>query len=162
MTERIFLVDGRMATFTCPECKKTKTSDVSKYSKSNKDVKLKVNCSCGHSFPVLLERRSFYRKKSKDLPGTYNHINPEKQLKKGKIAVIDISRGGLRFKVNAPPSFSVGNKVSLEFRLDDKNNTNIKKDVIIKNISENNVVGSEFYSLDPSDPIDKILGFYLL
>jgi hypothetical protein len=56
----------------------------------------------------------------------------------------------------------VGNKVSLEFRLDDKNNTNIKKDVIIKNISENNVVGSEFYSLDPSDPIDKILGFYLL
>lgn len=162
MTERIFLIDGRMATFICPNCKKSKTADVAKYAKIEKDASLKVKCPCGHSYSFSLERRSFYRKVSVELTGAYAYTNSEKHLIKGTLVILDISLGGIRFKVNNHPDFCVGEKVSLEFRLDDKNRTVIKKDGIIRYISEENIIGSEFYSEDPSAPYDKTLGFYLL
>ena len=59
------------------------------------------------------------------------------------------------------PNLKVGTKFAVEFRLDDKKETLIKKDVIVKNMSDL-FIGAKFCSLGPHASNDKAIGFYLL
>ena len=58
------------------------------------------------------------------------------------------------------PDLNVGSVFTVEFKLDDKNATLIKKRVVVKSIVKSSV-GVEFASFDASDSGDKALGFYL-
>jgi hypothetical protein len=58
------------------------------------------------------------------------------------------------------PDLKIGSVFSVEFKLDDKNATLTKKDVVSKAIIKTSV-GVEFSSFDTSDSGDKALGFYL-
>lgn len=159
MTLKVFVTPSNTAVFECPQCKKSRNVDVSKYKQIDKEVKIKVNCSCGHSYPVVLERRRHYRK-TVNLAGTYVIAVSGGPIKKGMMAVKDLSRSGLRIKIAAQPNFDIGDKLLVEFHLDDNKRSLIKKEAIVRKISELNI-GLEFSSMDSSDPGDKALGFYL-
>lgn len=166
MAQKVFIGSNNMATFVCPQCEKSRTVDVSRYQNLERASKVKIRCSCGHTYSVELDKRKHYRKETQ-LTGMYIHIvsslgdNFSEEVGKGIITVLDLSRTGLRFKLNVPPSFGPGDKLMLEFRLDDAKRTLVRKEVVIRNIREL-VAGAEFTHHDPSDPSEKAIGFYLM
>ena len=155
--EKAFLDNDRTAVFKCPKCDMVKTVDVSQYSKLDRYIRFTARCSCGHSYKVVLERRKHYRKKVK-LAGKCAFINGSHQF---PIVVRDLSRQGLGFEVWDRAPFKVGDRLTVEFKLDNDKQTAIRKDVIVQLIS-GETIGAEFYSADPQNVYDKELGFYLL
>jgi len=166
MLEKVFISDDNIAIFICPECKKTKNVDISRHKNLDKAYKIKCTCPCGHVYNAILEKRKHYRKET-DLPGIYITIISSlgadfvEEVGRGTLRVTDISRSGLQLTLKMKRSFSIGDKIAVEFKLDDRRNTPIKKEVIIKSIKRL-IIGVEFCNIDPSDPSDKALGFYLL
>ncbi|MFW6081200.1 MAG: PilZ domain-containing protein [Desulfosalsimonas sp.] len=161
MTVKAFLTSDNTAAITCPVCQKSVTKDVSRFKDADKYIKLKAHCPCGHSYTVFLERRKQYRK-TVSLRGIYKHHDPDAASVNGQhwgsMTVVDISRTGIRMKLGVMPRFKVGDRISVEFRLDDANNSLIKRDVIVQNIKENHVGAT--YSMPQS--YDNIIGFYML
>ena len=166
MLEKVFVNDNNIAVFICPECKKSRNVDVSKHKNLDKASKIKCSCPCGHSYNAILEKRKHYRKIT-DFPGIYVNIVSSigvdflEEVVRGTLRVTDISRTGLQLTLNIQQDFSVNDKILLEFRLDDKQKTSIKKEVVIKNINGLHV-GAEFCTIESSNPSDKAIGFYLL
>lgn len=145
-----------MATFSCPQCTRTKTVDVSKYATIDKVVKVNVKCPCGHGYKAILEKRRQYRKET-NLPGTYIHFIDGKPQNRGLMTIEDISTTGVKLKLNVKQYFAIGDQMKIEFHLDDTRRTLIKKTVIIKN-QRDQFIGAEFA---PFETVDKALGFYL-
>lgn len=153
MIQPVFVNSENKANFTCPNCTKAKTVDISKLEINKKKLNIRVKCSCGHIYPVLLERRKFYRKKT-SLPGIFVL---EQNLKEFSMKVTNISRFGLEFNCFESEMLKVGDRIEVEFRLDDKFRSLIRKKSIIRKI-EGKTVGAEFSF---PDEYDKTLGFYL-
>jgi hypothetical protein len=156
MPERVYITRKQMATFTCPQCKRARTTDVSKYARSSKTIKVKVRCPCGHSYTAILEKRRRYRKDT-SLPGTYQHYVDGRPRGKGLMTVRDLSVTGMKLRVNPGESFAVGDLLKVEFHLDDAQRTLIRKKVVIRNVNMP-YLGTE---LAPTETVDKALGFYL-
>ncbi len=165
MVEKVYVAKDKTAIFVCPECGKKRIMDLSSYKNLANSSKVTCKCACGHSCPVILERRRFFRKKV-DLIATYTCVVPNlndtccEEIEKGILKVKDISRTGLQLELNRLLTLKEGDKFSLKFKLDDKKKTLIKKEVVIRRI-DGNRMGVEFFSSDPGDPGDKALGFYL-
>jgi hypothetical protein len=153
--EKVHISSSNTATFVCPNCENTSTVDVTKYAKVEKRVTVKVKCRCGHNFTVVLEKRKKYRKPT-NLPGTYTLLDGDGD--KGVMTVMDISSSGLKLRLNVGRNFDVGDRLKVEFKLDDKRRTRIDKNVVVQNVSDN-YVGVVFA---PGQPDDPALGFYLL
>ena len=159
MAQKVFVTGTNMVVFECPECSKSKVADVSKYKDLRRVVRLKVKCPCGHSYKVILERRKYYRK-DVNFSGSYTHVLPDYREDKGGMTVKDLSNSGVKIKLNVKKDFKIGDILSVEFSLNDKQRSLIKKDAVIKIIS-NSYLGLEFNSIDSSDPSDKAIGFYM-
>ncbi len=71
--------------------------------------------------------------------------------------VNNISRSGVGFSISGTHNISIGQKALLNFRIDDKKQTELTKKVLIKNV-RNNMVGCEFIN---QHQVGKDLGFYL-
>ncbi len=84
--EKIFLSDPDMAIFKCPECETARGVNIKKYKDLNKLVRFRVKCSCKHIYPVILEKRKYYRK-FVDLLGHFRSCVPGKRFLKGVISV---------------------------------------------------------------------------
>jgi len=156
MTEKIYITSQQMATFVCPKCSRSKTVSVSKYANVDKLIKVNVKCPCGHAYTSILEKRKRYRKTT-SLPGSFIHFIDGRPVNRGVLTVEDISATGMKLKLNAPQGFTVGDYMEVDFNLDDKDRTLIKKRVIVRNIN-GPFVGVEF---GPAEALDKALGFYL-
>jgi len=156
MSEKVFVSSRNVVTLTCPKCSKSKTADVSKYMNHATEVKIRAKCSCGNILHITLDRRKSYRKIT-NLPGIYIS---EKEANRGQITVKDLSLGGLKFKVNVKPAFSVNDKLLVEFHLDNKSRSLIREWVIVRSIVDLQV-GTEFVSVDPTGSTEKNIRFYL-
>ena len=157
--QKIYLSDKDTASFQCPKCHANKEANVSKYKKITTAVTLKVKCPCGNVYSVTLERRKYYRKDTK-FPGKFTFTPLLGDDQKGPMTVLDISKGGLKFKMLSTPLFKPDDIIEVEFNLDNKNRTLIRKQVYVRNIKDN-FVNVEFCSFDPNVSEDKALGFYL-
>lgn len=161
MTTKVYVNDDQTATFVCPECQKPTVKNVSKYMARNELVNLKVTCSCGHTYSAFLEKRKKFRKQT-NLSGIYKYpgTNADKQLTEttGKLTVTDISFTGLRVRLPLPPRFAVGDKIHVEFTLNDQNQSLIRKEVLVRNTS--GLYAGLEYAFNQS--YDSALGFYLL
>jgi c-di-GMP-binding flagellar brake protein YcgR len=157
MVEKVYIARNNMATFVCPSCENTTTVDVTKYIKMDKKVRVNIRCRCGHSFVSELEKRKKYRKRV-NLPGTYTYSGPGHRTDKGIMTVRDISSTGLKLRLNVKRNFEIGEKMVVEFNLDDRRRTPISKKVIVKNIVQN-YIGVAF---SPNEPDTPALGFYLM
>jgi transcription elongation factor Elf1 len=156
MTQKIYITSKQMATFSCPQCNRSKTVDVSKYAALDKVVKVNIKCPCGHSYKAILEKRRHYRKET-NLPGTYVHFIDGQPRDRGLMTVKDLSTAGMKLRLNVKQSFAIGDQLRVEFHLDDAHRTLIRKTVIIRN-QRDQFIGVE---LAPFETVDKALGFYL-
>ena len=158
MTEKVFIYKDNKAIIICPKCEKSKIIDISEELGSKYLVRLKHKCSCGYLYIVLLERRKRHRKMI-NLPGTYTCFIPKDQSVKGSITIQDITRAGLSFKLDESENqkFNIGDTLLLEFHLDDKSKSLIKKEAVISNI-RGPYIGVEFSSVDL---YDRALGLYM-
>jgi len=157
--QKVFISSDNTITFKCPKCNLPKTLNVSKYKNLEKAERVKVKCVCEHVYYALIEKRKQFRKRT-NFPGTFTHIVSGIPKDKGTMVVTDVSRTGLRIKLNSKREFFIGDKITVEFHLDDKNRSFIKKECIIKK-DFGLEFGIEFISVHPSDPSDRAIGFYM-
>jgi PilZ domain len=117
--------------------------------------KLKVKCSCNKVFMVILEFRNRVRKRTY-LRGTY--INHSQNDRDGVLNIQDISVTGLSFTCLDVTRFKEGDRLTVEFALDDEQHTEIKKDVTVRNIRSRSV-GCQFDREE--DVFGSALGYYV-
>ena len=156
MTQKVYLTSKQMATFSCPQCARSKTVDVSQYATLEKMIKINVKCPCGHTYKAILEKRRQYRKET-NLAGTYIHLIDGQPRDRGLMTVKDLSTSGMKLQLNVKQNFAIGDQLQVEFHLNDTHRTLIRKTVIIRNQREQ-FIGAEFA---PFETVDQALGFYL-
>ncbi len=137
--KKVFINNCKKAPFVCPKCRKKKMLNVSGYRNILEEVRITHRCSCGNSYTLLLERRKFHRKRV-SLSGAYVRKESRKTM-----IVKDLSRGGLKFEVKAEKDIKIGDKLFVEFCLDDSHQTLIQKEVIVRRIKGSHI-GAEFHS----------------
>jgi len=128
--------------------------------KSLYQLRQKVTCSCGYIYPIFLDKRKKFRRQV-NLEGFYKYVKgpPEKPeaAYTGRLTVLDLSHNGLRVQLHDRPRFAVGDVLTVEFTLNDKNRSLIQKNVVVRNVRDLSA-GFE-YMTQPS--FDSVLGFYL-
>lgn len=143
------------AVLTCPSCGHQKVILAEPF-KGHRH-KLKVKCLCKEHFMVFLEFRRRIRKPV-HLNGTF--CNLTKNGSKCCFIAHDVSTIGITMATVEAPSIEVNDELQVEFSLDDGYETEIRKDVIVKNV-RTGAVGGEF---DPSLQMasDGVLGNYVM
>jgi c-di-GMP-binding flagellar brake protein YcgR len=159
MTQKVYITRSNLVTFTCPKCEQPRVINIADHPELEKTDKAKVKCPCGHKYSVMIERRKQYRI-STNFAGEFRQIVEGREEDRGLMTVLDMSRTGLKIKLNVKRELKVGDKLFLEFRLDDAQRTLIQKEVVIKKIFGLEL-GVEFTSIHPSNPSDRALGFYM-
>ena len=157
MEQTVFISSNNTATFRCPQCGKAKITDVSQYADTDQKITVNCTCSCGHRFRCRLEKRRQYRKGA-DMPGRFKLLEGNASEDTGLVKVVDISATGLKLKMAVARTFPIGANLLVEFHLADRKRKQIKKRVIVRNVS-GPYVGASFH---PSEPDDPALGFYLM
>lgn len=151
---RIF-THGTNATFVCPNCNVSRTADVAKVLKSEIQIKIKCKCKCGHTFKAIIERRKYFRK-AIELQGFFYSLT---EKIKTFMIVTDISRSGCKLKINSSNNnFNVGDRVFIEFNLDDSYHSLIRKEGVIR-ASKDQFLGLEFDSIGEYDNLGRYLMF---
>ncbi len=150
---RAFVCGDNTATIICPACNKAKTVSAEPY-RNTKSV-IKVRCTCGEVFALRLDFREHYRKET-NLPGTYSITTPGK-VGGGVIHIHNISREGIGFTVTGLHHLEKGLELILDFQLDDKKKTKLRKEAVVC-LVEKDYIGCKFVSTAAEE---KALGFYL-
>ena len=143
---RVFLNDRGEGTFICPVCEKGVIRDLSQFLETKTAIRLKCKCSCGNDYRVLLERRRHFRKPT-NLVGMFFFRRGPGSPMKGLIKIRDISQSGIQFSVNSMPEFEVGDKLIIEFTLDDEERSLIREEGVVQRI-QSNIVGLDFKTTD--------------
>jgi len=150
---KVYVNQNGIAALKCPACEVTRTIKVQDF-KGDKHI-VKVRCNCRNVFTVKLEFRKNYRKETK-LTGDYFGVSKEGM--RGKLLILNVSRGGIGAQVIGMNSNKVGDELRVSFTLNDRQNSLIEKRVVVRLVKQN-YIGCEF--LDASSH-DKALGFYLM
>jgi hypothetical protein len=143
---RVFLRHMKEATFTCPKCNYLVVKDLSKLVPFQSAIRINCKCKCGHSFRTLVERRQYFRQ-SVNLVGMCFYRDGEGNLKEELIKIIDISKSGLQISINRESVFKMGDRLTVEFRLDDIERSAIREEGTVKRIRSKNV-GMQFDTID--------------
>ena len=140
----------------CSECNRQKIVDMTEYLKNGNISKFKVRCKCGHSWYEFLEKRRFIRK-STNLPGSYILFNNGKAVDTGYMLVVEISIEAVKIRLNQKKDFKIGDTLEVDFILDNKSKTNIKRKVLVKKIDLPFVISA----FEKTDHLNPDIGFYL-
>lgn len=147
-----FVKDGNEATVVCPDCHLAKNVSVEKF--RNHRHKIKVKCTCGHIFEIMLEFRR-HRRKETTLTGAYTPETPS--MRGGAVTVVNLSLRGAYFQLRGPHDVQIGQRGAINFILDDRKKTVFLKNVIIRSV-RGNLIGCKFIEDQAYEPA---LGFYL-
>jgi hypothetical protein len=142
--QKVFINSENMATFICPQCNNAVVKDLGAQRKADHAVRIKCRCKCGHTYRVLLERRSYFRKACM-LEGVYTFSISGGPERRGRMNIKDISQSGLLIETEAPPLFSVGDKLGLEIHLDADDESPVFEEGVVRRIRGKRV-GIEFLS----------------
>ena len=106
-------------------------------------------------FKVQLNYRSHYRKLV-SLSGTYETLH-QYTYSKGAMSITNLSHGGLQYNIGGVNPLQPGYVLILDFQLDNKQLTPIKKYAMVRSVYDN-VIGCEFVEQKDAN---KALAFYL-
>ena len=154
MAIKIFVTSSKMATFPCSECGNSFQKDVSKYIGHEAQVRLKYKCKCQNSFSVVLERRRSIRKNV-----AFRGYILDKQ-QKIPITVVDISKHGMKIKILKKLLLKEGQKIRIEFSLDDPKKSVISKTVQINKIIPPLTMGCKFLEQEHFGDLGKFFLFH--
>ena len=147
-----FVRENGDAAIVCPNCQKVKNISVTSFSK--RKTRLKVQCSCSQVFKINLDYRQSYRKPT-SLMGTYYLYTPSTGT---NVALIkNLSFDGICLEMGGLHPVQTGQRGYINFTLDDKRRTQIKKEFLVQSISGNQI-GCKFKK---DQAFEKELGFYL-
>ncbi|MDX1775311.1 MAG: PilZ domain-containing protein [Desulfobulbales bacterium] len=135
---KTYVMPDNTAVLNCPYCGQWRTIQADRFRGSRH--KIRVRCFCQETFKVFLEFRKKIRKKT-FLKGSHSY--PSRKGSRGDIVILDISVIGLAFSSLDAPGFKVDDELIVEFTLDQENGTDIRRDVIVRNIRKRRV-GCEF------------------
>ncbi|MBM9537778.1 PilZ domain-containing protein [Desulfobulbus alkaliphilus] len=141
------------ATLICPACGAVRNVSAERF-RHGRHV-ITARCRCRHVYNILLDFRRHYRKKT-NLPGTYEILS-EGGVGGGIIHIINISRGGLGFTVSGLHRIEKDQLLLVEFQLNDKKQSVLKKRATVKSVQQN-VIGCQFME---DAAMEKALGFFL-
>jgi len=136
----------------CPFCGKSDKRSVGQFPNIHKP--LSISCSCGNSYDVQIEIRKAYRKET-SLEAFYSKWNFPGDFEKATI--VDLTLGGCRLRASKEHTLNQGDWITLVFRLDNPERTEIRKDAVICRVNGNDI-GCSFAVRTVYDPD---LGFYL-
>lgn len=151
--KKIYADASGAVTFVCQKCGDVRKEDAETY----KHIwgPIKIQCKCGNAYNVQVEFRKFYRKDTK-LPGIFSMLSTPKSWE--RMIVKNLSLEGCRFETMTAVMPKQGDQINVEFKLDDFNNSLIRKKAVVLSVYEN-YVGCKFRTLP--DGYDPDLGFYL-
>lgn len=138
------------AVIVCPCCKKAKAIDTDSFQK--RKASLKVRCACSQNFTVYLDYRQSYRKPTK-LIGTFRLGTGQERL----VKINNLSLGGAQLEVVGLNKFLPGQNGYIDFVLDDRKQTHIRKNFSVKTVIGKKI-GCQFKD---DQAYNKELGFYL-
>jgi hypothetical protein len=150
---KTYVRPNNRAVLICPYCGQWRSISADPF--RGYKHKLKVKCFCKETFKVFLEFRQKVRKKI-FLRGSY--IDHSQKGSRCDIVILDISVTGLAFSSLDAPTLRIDDELGVEFSLDFGKGTNIKRDVIVKNIRQKRV-GCEFEL--SGGAFDDQLGYYV-
>lgn len=111
------------------------------------DKPVKILCLCGRVFRVRLEGRKWDRKRTR-LPGLF--IDSACVPEGTNVTVEDLSRGGIRFRTHASPTFTVDDVLTVQFVMESGLRVDLRRPVRVKHI-QNQVVGVQFCPLSADE-----------
>ena len=152
---KIFVRDNGRALFVCPSCGFTHEIDVNKY-KGRGAQTLNARCRCQKILAINFDFRGHARK-DVDLSGSFRVLDKGMTHMKGVMLVRNLSMTGVAFEVTGGDEPMVGQKIALEFHLDDRKMSHIQKDAMVRSTG-NGLVGCQFVDYGELDPS---IGFYL-
>lgn len=152
---KIFVRDNGRALFVCPSCGFTHEIDVSKY-KGRGAQTLSARCRCHKVLAITFDFRGHVRK-DVTLSGSFRVLDKGMGHMKGVMMVRNLSLTGMAFEVTSGMEPMVGQKVAVEFHLDDRKMSHIEKDAVIRSTG-NGLIGCQFVDYGELDPA---IGFYL-
>lgn len=147
---KAFVKSDDQVLIACPECNFSKVFSAEQF--RDRQHLLKIKCRCGHYFTVQLEFRLHIRRKT-ELEGFCKF----ETTGGWKVKLINLSLGGVCLEILGNHRIVVGERGKLEFILDDRKLTVIKKKVIVKGVTAN-LIRCEFIE---DRAYQKELGFYL-
>ncbi len=134
--------DENRVTFLCPYCERPFHISVWEY--KNVKRELAIRCNCSKDFRLILNFRRFYRRKV-ILVGEAINLSMHDSTWT-VVTIMNLSMGGVRFKVLEPINVQEGDKIRIRFTLDSPQEEVIDKQVIVRNTRDNEF-GCEFMSL---------------
>ncbi len=126
MEQRIKISSLDTAKLTCPECRRTKTLQLSEYKLIKRQTRVKYTCRCGHTYLAILEKRSG-KEKDTHLAGTFSSNGDLRCA--GKMVIKKLDSSGLTLKTNLEQKLLPGINLRVEFVLDDAKQSVVKKNV---------------------------------
>ena len=143
----------------CPHCGAVNVIEVATTIRPSTPVRTRVQCGCGHTHAVFLERRAFVRKVV-DLHGQFclRGSTVERPMR-----ILNLSRTGVRFAPDEAAEVVVGDRVHVDFSFGSMTRTYISKTARVVRVADG-TVGAEFVNgrrLEPLDPVyDLALALY--
>lgn len=155
MQDPIIIDSLDTARFSCPECSRIKTMQLSCHKLKKKTTPVKCRCKCGHHFMVTLEKsiESTHRTK---LSGTF--IARGETGCSGKIIIKKLNSKGIMLKTNIEQNIIPGLKLLLEFVLDDAKQSIVRKEVVVR-AKNGKYLSAEFTAQEHYDNLGPYLFF---
>jgi hypothetical protein len=137
---KVYPVKNGCIGFICPACGFAKSVNVEGILQKSKDACVRIRCRCRKLQKVLLDRRGD-RRKPVEAQGLYFFTPPGSPISEGEIFVKDLSHAGLGFKLqgDAESLFGVGDMLSVQFKLFATSGFLVKKEAIVKRISDHRI-----------------------
>ena len=152
-SEILYVDKDGMVTFICKKCGESRRESAEKY--KNQTGSIKIECKCKNVCEVWLEFRKSFRKET-CLDGSYYQTSRPDDCR--KMTVRNLSLWGCRFEMIKACTLAPGEEILVEFVLDDRKGSTIKKKAVVIYVQGYHV-GCKF-SVPPGS-IDSELGFYL-
>jgi hypothetical protein len=128
MEQRVKISSLDTARLTCPECRRTKTIQLSEYKLMKRITRVRFTCSCGHVYLATLEKKAG-QDKDTHLCGTY--VSRGQIRSAGKMVIKRLNSIGLTLMTNLEQQIPAGVTLVLEFVLDDAKQSVVKKEVTV-------------------------------
>ncbi|MFV0439351.1 MAG: PilZ domain-containing protein [Desulfopila sp.] len=149
---KAFVNEEGKATVICPNCSTVTTLSVGQLRERQHLVK--IRCTCSHTFKINLDFRKCFRKPT-SLEGRFQMTPPA--AGSGMVKVSDLSLDGLCFETGGGQRLQVGQRGVIEFTLDNRKRTQLKRRFVVMTVS-GNTIGCKFAEESAFEPD---LGFYL-
>jgi hypothetical protein len=156
---KLYVDNENKATLVCPACERSRTIDATSYVALSRVVRMRIKCPCGQQTIAELERRRHFRKPV-HFTGTYAKMAGRRVDAADPMAVVDLSRTGVRLRVRRRRRLQIGDRLMLQFQLDDLKRSTVCREGVVRRIDGADL-GAEFMPGATADANSKAIGFYL-